>query len=333
MPKEPFDAVSSFARGRRLFDSFLETGNVDDLAEAAKRFALSFKLDPKFDVAKFYRAVALISLGSTAEAIGDLKDLATNQPRFRLDALVQLAHAYARNRDYQLAQGQFEEAKKEAGTDRRLQDKRFLIDAYSASLKAAQGTQEQKSDLLKEALALAQHVEENISGTHQIAVAARFEAKMALGTVHLSFYCDAVPGKADEAFKKAEDAFLAARALRPNSPRALYDMGMLYMYRADRDPASSQKEAYEAAKSLISQSLAINRFDDVVRLTEALLHCKTGEQEKAKDIAVRPEWGKWLERFKEKPIKEALSELVNVKDLRSTLLNDIAPPRARTQDC
>lgn len=160
MPKEPFDAVSSFARGRRLFDSFLETGNVDDLAEAAKRFALSFKLDPKFDVAKFYRAVALISLGSTAEAIGDLKDLATNQPRFRLDALVQLAHAYARNRDYQLAQGQFEEAKKEAGTDRRLQDKRFLIDAYSASLKAAQGTQEQKSDLLKEALALAQHVEE-----------------------------------------------------------------------------------------------------------------------------------------------------------------------------
>jgi hypothetical protein len=92
-PTQNIEALSNFTQGRALFDSYLETGNWDDLSEAEECFKLSIAQDPNFDTARFYRAVSQIELGNTTEAIEELETLV---PHFGVDAHVQLAQAYAR---------------------------------------------------------------------------------------------------------------------------------------------------------------------------------------------------------------------------------------------
>ena len=306
MPKRPptqnIEALSSFAQGRALFDSYLETGSWDDLSEAVECFDLAVAQDSSFNTAKFYRAVSRIELGNlNDEDIEDLKALTSKEARRRnrqlwLDAGVQLAHAYASKGKYIMALEQLETAKKGATENRY-----YLIEAYRALPLALLGEREQASYLWARAIGRASATERKISENDEIGLAARFEAKNAVGTAYL-WWCYYVAKRgqtreADDNWTKAETAFLSARALRPNSARVLYNLGRLYICRGDREGQGSaaRKKWYERAADIIARSLEINPFDDVALLTKALLDSKIG-----RSTAPLERGKKWLEELRTK---------------------------------
>jgi tetratricopeptide (TPR) repeat protein len=286
-PTQNSEAFSSFIRGRTHFESYLETGNLGELSKATECFQLSIILDPNFHTAKLYKAVSLTEQGSAAEAIKDLKALISD-PHFqaRLDARVQLAHSYARRGEYEKALLQLREAKKEAARRRRDRSKLCLIDAYSALLMAAQGPG--SSNQLTYAIELA-----NKSGqiaekkNDEVALAARFEAKIATGIAHMRLY-DKSEGNEKHNWTEAQRALLSASELRPNSPRALYNVGRLYMSRGYRDP-KVRKESYETAERILARVLEIAPFDEAVRTTKDFLESQTGQQAMAEEHPVRPD--------------------------------------------
>jgi hypothetical protein len=117
-PTKNVEALNSFTRGRVFFDSYLDTENLDDLSKAAECFALSVAQDPNFNTAKFYRAVSQTEQGNPTEAVKELDALIRGgQFRFRLDARMQLSRSYAKNREYDKAQQQVAQAKKEIEKD------------------------------------------------------------------------------------------------------------------------------------------------------------------------------------------------------------------------
>ena len=285
-PTKNVEALNSFTRGRVFFDSYLDTENLDDLSKAAECFALSVALDPNFNTARFYRAVSQTEQGNPTEAVKELEALIRGgQFRFRLDARMQLSRSYAKNREYDKAQQQVAQAKKEIEKDGH-PDLRCLIEAHSASLLAAQGPGDLQR--LGKAIELAHKTEQNITKkSNEIALAARFEANVAAGIAHMWLY-DQSGGQEDTHWTEAQRAFLSASELRPRSPRVLGNMGKLYICRGHYDQ-KERKESYELAERFFTRILDINPFDEVARHTKDLLDRHTRERATAEEQGLQPE--------------------------------------------
>ena len=345
-PTRSIEALSSFSQGRALFESYLETGNWDDLTEARECFDLALAQDSSFDTAKFYRAVTQIEQGTPDDAINDLEALAES-PMFETDARVQLANARARKGEYVTAREELRKAQEQTTGN-----KSTLIGAYSAALQALQGAVEHKPELWSTAIEAAQSSELKISRNDEIGVAVRFEAKSAAGTAYMWQFWNMtkqtgtgqLTEEAKAKFRLAEEAFKSAQALRPNSPRALYNLARLYICRGDReisDPEQTEEEQkkkkedqrkwYELAEDLVSRVLEITPLDDIALATAALLRTKTEKRKTFPTLAAH--LGTWLSGAEAKEtIHDGLEQLTDLKGLHSVLLGDVPIARRATRD-
>ncbi len=116
-------------------------------------------------------------------------------------------------------------------------------------------------------------------------LAVQFEANNALGIAFL-WLGELFPFEPDSAsfWTQSEQYFRAALALRPNSVRALQNMGLLFMVQGDRLPNEPIKagEFYEQGKDFVRQSLRLNPFDQYPHFQMALLSARTGAWSEAK---------------------------------------------------
>jgi tetratricopeptide (TPR) repeat protein len=308
--REKADTLSNFVQGRALFESYLETGNPDELSEASECFGSAVVSDAKFDLAVLYQAVCQTELGNTDAAIADLQALA-KKPEFALDAQVQLAHAYARAGNYPEARRSIEEAMTKLPTT----SKRYLVEAYHASLLAAGGQP-------LEALDRARRTQENLDQAlqnrtvrpdDQSVRAARFEVKMAEAAALM---------RQQPSSKDAERVLLAARALRPNSARALFMLARVHISRGDLDGGT---RSYETARDIVARALEITPFDEVLVQTSALLRNKTEGPPEPSSLDMTGEAAAWFKRSREKKVGSALADLAKLKGVRSPLLADLPP--------
>jgi tetratricopeptide (TPR) repeat protein len=287
-PTKDADAFSSFVQGRAYFQSYLGTGQGDELAQARDRFAAATVRDPEFDIAKLYLAVTQTELRDSDAAIAALEDL-IKKKRYLPEAHVQLAYAHVkRYRDADYAAAELElnkaaEASKRGGRT----DLTDLIEAYRVFLFAVRGgrgkdTPEKKKDYLNEALRLGTELLHHTSRkgkAPQERVAVQFEVNNAMGIAFLwlgeLFYTEP---ESTKWWEKADECFKAALALHPNSVRPLQNLGLLYMFRGDRK--QNHKDAqnlYVQAKEFVDRSLKLNPFDQYPYFQQALLAMKTAD--------------------------------------------------------
>jgi hypothetical protein len=322
-PTKDADAFSSFVQGRAFFQSYLGTGQGDELKQAMDRFAAATVRDPEFDIARLYLAVAQTELRDSDAAVAALEDL-IKKKRYLPEAYVQLAYARVkryRDADYAAAAQELDNAaeasKKEGRTD--LTD---LIEAYRVFLLAVRGGRgkdapEKKRAYLNEALTLGKKLLQHPSAKRKAPeerVAVLFEVNNAMGIAFL-WLGELFPTEAEAAkwWEKSEEHLKAAQILRPKSVRPLQNLGLLCMLRGDRnqeDPEAAQK-LFGQAKAFVEQSLKLNPFDQYPYFQKALLAMRTddwltatesvesGMQQKG---AVSPE--KWA----------ALQEAIKAKD-------------------
>ena len=115
-------------------------------------------------------------------------------------------------------------------------------------------------------------------------MAIAFEANNAIGIAFL-WLGEFSPFEPDSAFWTQSEQYLrAALALRPNSVRALQNMGLLLMVQGDRlhnDPIKA-RDFYERAKVFVQQSLRLNSFDQYPHFLMALVSARTDAWSEAK---------------------------------------------------
>src|SRR5258707_511357 len=118
-PTRDADAFSNFVQGRALFQSYLGTGQGEELQKARDRFATAAARDSDFDVARLYLAVTQTELREPKEAIVNLQKL-VEKKRYLAEAYVQLAYAHIKRYEdtgYAKAEEDLDEAVKAARND------------------------------------------------------------------------------------------------------------------------------------------------------------------------------------------------------------------------
>jgi tetratricopeptide (TPR) repeat protein len=361
------EALSRFSEGRALFDQYLENGDWTLLEEARDCFDRAVAEDQEFDTARFYRAVGLIELGKLDDAKADLDKLAkilslTRSPELQHDVHMQLAQIRAENDQYEEAKDELKTAGKTATKSQlRLIDASLLlldimqkmqkadkkglkgiVDNPEAAWKKSSGTNQallalRSGSKIVEAAAHtflyilgskseweeAKAAWEEGFGRNETLLAARFEMRIAEATAHTFLYM--LGSETD--WEKAKDAFDAARQLRPNSRRAIYNMAQLHIRRGDRDPDKRQDE-YKNATLLVARLTELYPSDPVLHRTEALLRSRTGEQSKVSLDTMRTEAAEWAKNRQEGGVEQALQDMAQEKDLHSSLLRDLVkrPP-------
>lgn len=326
-PTDDIEALSLFAQGLALFQSYLETGNPDDLSEARQSFALASDRDPAFDMAELYRGAAAVESGDAEAAVAIFKSLNNSlqqKPKAELredselldEALlntgVQLALAHAKNQRYGDAVTKLAEMK---GRVKKDDSKRYLVQAYWILFRALDGAtgSPPKRQEVDSACEEADKLMEDVTRkARYIALETRFETANAAGTAYL---LRGQLTQSDKDLKTAETHFLSASLLCPQSIRPLYQLAVLNMERGDRDQKQPQ-ESYNKSKELIARSIEINPYDRLLKATMVIVESKTGDQTKAETSAARDSLSKVLQ--KEANLHSRLTGYVGVVEKPST---------------
>lgn len=333
-PTDNIDALSLFVQGRVLYDSYLKTGDPDDLSEARQCFELAAARDQAFDMAKLYHGVSEADAGNAKEAVkilGNLNQSLTEKKaelpqdqrkleEMQLNVRVQLGIAAAKGADYGKAVGQLRAAERD--TAERDASKNSLIKAYSTLFSALgyarDGDKEGLARVCKEADDLA----EGVSKKRSIALETRFEAATAAGTAHMLLselhlidehahvHAGEEPTHAEEERERAETQLRSASALCPDSSRPLYSLATLYMAWGDHDK-QRQEEWYNKSKDLVARTLELTPNDELVRATMAILEAKTGDRKKAEEHAKRLKDAEFVkQQFHLPSTRKALSQVI-----------------------
>ena len=293
-PTKDVEALSSFVQGRALFQAYLGSGHGEDLQDARERFATASARDSEFDIARLYLAVTQTELREPDAAIPNLEQL-IERDRYVPEAYVQLAYAHIkryRDIDYVAADEELQNAIKAARSGNR-KDLIDLIEAYRIFLLAVRGgrgtdeislRKQYLSQAIREGRKLLDRVADRKTASDQD-LAIQFEVRNALGIAFL-WMGELFPSdpSAATSWTESERYLESARALRPNSVRALQNMGLLRMLQADQlhnDPVKAN-ELYEEAKQFVGQSLSLNSFDQYPHFQMALLFARTGNWTEAK---------------------------------------------------
>src|ERR1700728_783257 len=293
-PTKDVEALSSFVQGRALFQAYLGSAHGEELQNACERFATAAARDSEFDIARLYLAVTQTELREPDAAIPNLEEL-IERKRYVAEAYVQLAYAHIkryRDIDYVAADRERQNAINAARSAHR-EDLIDLIQAYRIFLLAVRGgrgTEELavRKQYLTQAITDGRKLLDRVSARKSASdqdLAIQFEARNALGIAFLwmgeLFWSEP---NAASAWTEAERYLDSARALRPNSVRALQNMGLLRMLQADRvhdDPVKANA-LYEEAKQFVGESLSLNSFDQYPHFQMALLLARTGNWTEAK---------------------------------------------------
>jgi tetratricopeptide (TPR) repeat protein len=288
-PTKDADAFSQFVQGRAFFQSYLGSGQGEELSQARDRFATAAARDPEFDIAKLYLAVTQTELRDSDAAIPALEDL-VKRKSYLPEAHVQLAYAHIKrykNADYAAAEEELNKAVQASKTGKR-NDLIDLIGAYRVFLLAVRGgrgtdTAERKRHYLEEALKLGKELLQRTAAkgkTPEERVAVQFEVNNAMGIAFL-WLGELFHSEPDSEmwWVQSEKYFNAALALRSRSVRPLQNLGLLYMVRGDRiqNEPTKARELYEQAKVFVGQSLKLNPFDQYPHFQMALLFIKTAD--------------------------------------------------------
>jgi len=291
-PTKDADAFSSFVQGRAFFQSYLGTGQGEELTQARDRFASATARDPQFDIAKLYLAVTQTELRDSDAAILALNELVAKQS-YLPEAHVQLAYAHIKrylNTDYQEAENELNRAV-EASKGGERSDLIDLIEAYRVFLfavRGGRGTDEgpKKRQYLNNALTLGNKLLQDPSARDNAEkrLAVQFEVNNALGIAYL-WLGQWFPGEPGAAkwWDQSETHLDVALKLRPNSVRPLQNLGLLYMLRGDRQQGKPEeaRHLYATAKEFVSRSLKLNPFDQYPHFQMALLSIKNGDWDTA----------------------------------------------------
>jgi hypothetical protein len=292
LPTKDAEAFSSFVQGRALFQSYLGSGQGEDLLQARERFASAAARDAEFDIARLYLAVTQTELRDSDAAIPNLEEL-LHRNRYVPEAHVQLAYAHIKRYkdvDYAAADKELHDAIEAAKGGNR-EDLIDLIEAYRIFLLAVRGGRgkeeiSRKRQYLEEAVGAGQKLLEQADQerTSDKKLAIRFEARNAVG-IALLWLGELFPSEPVSAswWKESEQYLLSALALRPNSVRVLQNMGLLRMLHGDR--AQEPVEArgfYQEGKEFVLRSLALNSFDQYPHYQMSLLCARTEEWSTAK---------------------------------------------------
>jgi hypothetical protein len=294
LPTKDADAFSSFVQGRALFQAYLGSGQGEDLLRARERFASAAARDSEFDIARLYLAVTQTELRDSEAAIPNLKEL-VQRNRYLPEAHVQLAYAHIKRYkdvDYAAADQELQDAIEAAKGGNR-EDLIDLIEAYRVFLLAVRGGRgkeeiSRKRQYLEEAIGAGQKLLERADRekTSNEKLAILFEARNAVGIAFL-WLGELFPSEPRSAFwwKESEQYLRSALDLRPNSVRALQNMGLLRMLHGDRakEPAEA-RGLYQEAKEFVLRSLALNSFDQYPHYQMSLLSARTEDWSAAKSF-------------------------------------------------
>jgi len=295
LPTKDTEAFSSFVQGRVLLESYLESGLGERLKQACDLFARASKHDANFDLAILYLGVAQTELRDSANAILNLEKLVAKQ-RYLPEAHLQLAYAHTKRyegADYVTAQDELmkatEAAKKSGQAD--LLD---LIEAYRLFVLAVRGGRgpeaaDKRKAYLEDAIASGEKLLHKVTGEDKPRdemTAIEFEANNAIGIAFM-WMGEHFPTKQDPTpeWDQAEKYFQTALERRPNSVRALQNVGTLRMFQGDwlyaQNRSDEANRRYEAAKTLVDRSLKLNNLDQYPHFQMALLLAKTGKGQEA----------------------------------------------------
>src|SRR5215467_3283490 len=96
------DALFAFVEGVHRLDEYLRENNGRKLSEADELLTKAYSTDPSFNLAAYYRGIALTHLRKTDAAIEVFEELKNSSVPFKTEVLYNLGFAYAKKYRYDL---------------------------------------------------------------------------------------------------------------------------------------------------------------------------------------------------------------------------------------
>lgn len=308
LPTESPEALRSFVKGRDLFQTYLASGRGAELDQAKACFTRATSIDPVFDLAGFYLAMANNELRDHDAAIAQLRPLASRLGEFLPEIHLQLAYAHIKKYEtesYFVADQLLDETVRAAHKARR-KEMELLAGAMRVFLYSVMGGRLRRDDKEQQTKERDQYTEKAINlgnelldqrtAKGQAAEVARFEIRNGLGIAYLRKGDAAEPfsPEQDRLWLQSEEHLRQALVLKPNSVRALQNVGTLRKLQGDHlRRAGSRQEAlrrYEEAREAYLQSIELNPLDQFPHYRMAELSVRVAE------LGDRPEeWVRALE--------------------------------------